>query len=151
MNVCILFILFNGSAHITPGCFTIGGIITPHDVVYLEQLPQHYTDIVYESPQYYLYSHFAKKHYVRHWYNYRYNHHTNRPLRYRVRRHHVKRRAHKHVKTKRHHVKVKRHHVKQHVRMLKHKKTKRHHVKTKRHVRKHKKTYRKQRRKRKHR
>ena len=39
MNICILFILFNGMSYVTPACYTNGPMLEPHDVVYLQHLP----------------------------------------------------------------------------------------------------------------
>lgn len=72
MNICILFILFNGSAYVTPACFTTSVMMKPHDVVYLEHIPEYYVDNVFESPRYYYYSHFNNKRYIRSYKRWRY-------------------------------------------------------------------------------
>ena len=54
MNICILFILFNGSAYITPECYDAYGYLEdPDTVAYVQYIPSEY-DYVYESPGYYL-------------------------------------------------------------------------------------------------
>jgi hypothetical protein len=106
MNICILFILFNGTAYITPQCISLTGVMhAPRDVVYLEQLPLHYSSIVFESPRFYLYNHFDNVRHIHNWRNYR------KP---RVHHHHVQRHMH-HVRRthKRHHVKQHKRHYKQ--------------------------------------
>ena len=50
MNACILFILLNGSAWATPGCWQGGYMIQPQDVVYTQRLPQLYTTQVWVPP-----------------------------------------------------------------------------------------------------
>ncbi len=81
MNICILFILFNGSAWVTPACYTNGPMIEPHDVVYVQHLPPEYVGVVYESPIQY-YNHFRRyRRYVSYWRGYRYNHRHHREWR----------------------------------------------------------------------
>ena len=105
MNICILFILFNGSAYVTPGCFTTSVMLTPHDVVYLQHLPEAYTDVVYNAPRYYYYSHFRSRRYVRHWRNYRYGHNHYRP------RPHIDRRLHVRPPPRRHNIRHRNTHI----------------------------------------
>ena len=50
MGTCILFILLNGSAWATPGCWQGGYMIQPQDVVYTQRLPQLYTTQVWTAP-----------------------------------------------------------------------------------------------------
>ena len=51
MGTCILFILLNGSAWATPGCWAPGGyMIQPHDVVYTQRLPYIYSTQVWAPP-----------------------------------------------------------------------------------------------------
>ena len=94
MNICILFILFNGMSFVTPACYppTMESMIVPQDVIYVEQLPYEYIELVYESPSYY-YNHY--RHYKRHvfnWSTYRYS-----P------RHHRRYARHRHRRNYRHH------------------------------------------------
>ena len=113
MNICILFILFNGAAYVTPQCISPTGVMyAPRDVVYMEHLPLHYNNIVFESPRFYLYNHFDNVRHIYNWRDYR------RP---RVQYHHVPRHQHHvHRSHKRHHRQhVKRH--KQHKRLKQHK------------------------------
>jgi hypothetical protein len=110
MHICILFILFNGGGWVTPGCYTTGVMIEPHDVVFVQHLPPEYINVVYESPRYY-YNHYRpyRRHVVR-WRNYRYNRHHHRQgmrslsrdrrhyrsHRYNTHRHNHRHRAHRH-------------------------------------------------------
>ena len=90
MNICILFILFNGSAYVTPGCYTTGVMLAPQDVVYLQHLPHPYINIVYNAPRHYYHSHHRSSRYVRRWRSYRYNHNHYRPQPRVDRRRHVR-------------------------------------------------------------
>jgi hypothetical protein len=100
MNACILFILFNGSAYVTPACFTPhGDMYEPQDVVYVRHLPESYINVVYESPTHYVRHYRPQRRHVSHWRSYQPRH------RHHVRRHH-----------RRHH----RRHVRPHVRNMRH-------------------------------
>ena len=94
MNICILFILFNGMSYVTPACYTTGPMLEPHDVVYLQHLPYEYVDIVYESPRYYSNHYRRYRRYVSHWRGYFYSplqhrRYTRHRRNYRSHRHHV--------------------------------------------------------------
>ena len=52
MSICILFILFNGSGYITPGCYNDYGFAAPDSVAFVQHIPSEYD--LYESPDYYL-------------------------------------------------------------------------------------------------
>jgi len=61
MSICILFILLNGSAYVTPACLDSYGfshdnhdMVTPHSVAFVQQLPYWHDEVLYESPDYYL-------------------------------------------------------------------------------------------------
>ena len=54
MNACILFILLNGSAWATPGCYNGGYMMEPQDVVYTQRLPYTYSTQVWAPPQYWV-------------------------------------------------------------------------------------------------
>ena len=54
MNACILFILLNGSAWATPGCYNDGYMMEPQDVVYTQRLPYTYSTQVWAPPQYWV-------------------------------------------------------------------------------------------------
>lgn len=52
MNVCVLFILLNGSVWATDGCWSPSGIMrAPQDVVYTQRLPYLYATQVYQPPR----------------------------------------------------------------------------------------------------
>ena len=55
MNVCILFILLNGSTWATDGCWSPNGyMMEPQDVVYTQRLPYTYSTQVWAPPQYWV-------------------------------------------------------------------------------------------------
>jgi len=54
MNACILFILLNGTAWATPGCYNGGYMMEPQDVVYTQRLPYTYSTQVWAPPQYWV-------------------------------------------------------------------------------------------------
>ena len=54
MNACILFILLNGSAWATPGCYNGGYMMEPQDVVYTQRLPYNYSTQVSAPPRYWV-------------------------------------------------------------------------------------------------
>lgn len=92
MNICILFILFNGMSYVTPACYTTGPMLEPHDVVYVQHLPYDYVEVVYESPRYY-YNHYRRyRRHITSWRNYRYSpQHRSRYVRH---RRHYRRHSH---------------------------------------------------------
>jgi hypothetical protein len=88
MSACILFILFNGAAYVTPGCYINGGfseMLPPQDVVYLQHLPPELSNVVYVSPHYYHNYYRPQRRLVRNWRGYRYGH--NHYRRNTIRRH----------------------------------------------------------------
>jgi hypothetical protein len=98
MNICILFILFNGMSYVTPACYTTGVMLPPQDVVYLQHLPRELIHVVYESPPHY-YNHYRQqRRYVRNWRGYR-NHYQRQQ---RIRRHRNIRPNYRHRYQRRH-------------------------------------------------
>ena len=121
MNICILFILFNGAAYVTPQCISPMGVMhAPRDVVYMEHLPLHYDGIVFESPRFYLYNHFDNVRHIHNWRNYRkprvhyhhvprHQHHVRRPHRRPHVKQHKRHRSHKAHRPQRQHRQFKKH------------------------------------------
>ena len=87
MNACILFILFSVSAYVTPACYTPSVMLEPQDVVYIQHLPQSYTNVVYASPPYYKRQYRRLKRHVHNWRNYHYNNYRRHYRRYHRKRH----------------------------------------------------------------
>ena len=50
MEYCILFILWTGTGHATPDCYVDGVYVTPHDVVYVSQVPDPYWRFTHRAP-----------------------------------------------------------------------------------------------------
>ena len=70
MNICILFILYSGYGYVTPACYADYGVLAPQDVVYLQHIPNHYIDHVWEAPYGYV-THFRGQYRYVHYRNYR--------------------------------------------------------------------------------
>jgi len=78
MGTCILFILLNGTAWATPGCWQGGYMIQPLDVVYTQRLPYQYITQVWAPPQDWVdyWRPWARS--FRNWDSYRYNRRQHR-------------------------------------------------------------------------
>ena len=78
MNACILFILLNGSAWATPGCYNGGYMMEPQDVVYTQRLPYTYSTQVWAPPQYWVNSWRPWARSYRNWDGYRFSQRQHR-------------------------------------------------------------------------
>ena len=78
MNACILFILLNGSAWATPGCYNGGYMMEPQDVVYTQRLPYTYSTQVWAPPQYWVNDWRPWARSYRNWDGYRFSRQQNR-------------------------------------------------------------------------
>lgn len=78
MNACILFILLNGSAWATHGCYNGGYMMEPQDVVYTQRLPYTYSTLVWEAPQYWVNNWRPWARSYRNWDGYRFSRQQNR-------------------------------------------------------------------------
>ena len=85
MDVCILFILLNGSVWATDGCWSPNGyMLTPQDVVYTQRIPYHYSTRVYNPPRWWASEWRPWARSWRNWDGYRYNpQHGRRWIRHR--------------------------------------------------------------------
>jgi len=78
MNACILFILLNGSAWATTGCYNGGYMMEPQDVVYTQRLPYTYSTQVWAPPQYWVNDWRPWARSYRNWDGYRFSRQQNR-------------------------------------------------------------------------
>ncbi len=79
MNVCILFILLNGSTWATDGCWSPNGyMMEPQDVVYTQRLPYTYSTQVWAPPQYWVNDWRPWARSYRNWDGYRFSRQQNR-------------------------------------------------------------------------
>ena len=78
MNACILFILLNGTAWATPGCYNGGYMMEPQDVVYTQRLPYTYSTQVWAPPQYWVNDWRPWARSYRNWDGYRFSRQQNR-------------------------------------------------------------------------
>ena len=88
MSQCIIFILFNGLAFASAGCYGhsayVGEVIAPHRVVYTSHLPQHQVVYPLRYSHHYHKNHYRKRvrhHHRRHYRRHHVRHHYQPPVR----------------------------------------------------------------------